>query len=254
MKKYISRLSFVLILLTSFLGRALAFDDIKTLPIGDKAPDFSLPGIDGKTYTLQSFKDAKVLVIVFMCNHCPTSQAYENRVIKITSDYASKGVKVVAINPNNPAGLRLDELGYSDLGDSFDDMKVRAKNAGFNFPYLYDGETEITSKKYGPVATPHIFIFDKDRKLRYNGRIDDMENPAKTPHSQDARNAIDAILAGKEIAEPVTKTFGCSIKWAEKSVWLEKAHISWASEPVTLDTVNAAGIKEVLKNNTDKLR
>jgi thiol-disulfide isomerase/thioredoxin len=161
---------------------------------------------------------------------------------------------VVAINPNNPAGLRLDELGYSDLGDSFDDMKVRAKNAGFNFPYLYDGETEITSKKYGPVATPHIFIFDKDRKLRYNGRIDDMENPAKTPHSQDARNAIDAILAGKDIAEPVTKTFGCSIKWAEKSVWLEKAHITWASEPVTLDTVNAAGIKEVLKNNTDKLR
>src|SRR3569833_3113491 len=98
MKKYISR---------------LAFDDIKTLPIGDKAPDFSLPGIDCKTYTLQSFKDAKVLVIVFMCNHCPTSQAYENSVIKITSDYASKGVKVVAINPNNPAGLRLDELGYS---------------------------------------------------------------------------------------------------------------------------------------------
>ncbi|MES2113478.1 MAG: redoxin family protein [Bacteroidota bacterium] len=254
MKKYISRLSIVLILMTSLLGRASAFDDIKTLGIGEKAPDFSLPGIDGKTYTLQSFKDAKVLVIVFLCNHCPTSQAYENRVIKITSDYASKGVSVIAINPNNPAGLRLDELGYSDLGDSFDDMKVRAKNAHFNFPYLYDGETEITSKKYGPVATPHIFVFDKDRKLRYNGRIDDMENPAKTPHSQDARNAIDALLAGKDIAEPVTKTFGCSIKWAEKSVWLEKAHIIWASEPVTLDTVTADGIKEVVKNHTDKLR
>ena len=168
-----------------------------TLATGSAAPYFSLPGIDGKTYTLQSFKDAKVLAVVFICNHCPTSQAYEGRLVKLTSDYAPQGVKVVAINPNNPASLRLDELGYSDLGDSFDDMKIRARDRHFNFPYLYDGETEITSNKYGPVATPHIFIFDKDRKLRYNGRIDDMENPAKTPKSLDARNAIDALLAGK---------------------------------------------------------
>jgi peroxiredoxin len=250
MKKYITSL----VLLLTLCGFAFASVDHKTLAIGESAPDFSLPGIDGKTYTLQSFKNAKVLVIVFMCNHCPTSQAYEDRMVKITSDYAAKGVSVVAINPNNPAGLRLDELGYSDLGDSFEEMKIRAKNMKFNFPYLYDGETEVTANKYGPVATPHIFIFDKDRKLRYNGRIDDMENPAKTPHSLDARNAIDAILAGKEIAVPVTKTFGCSIKWAEKSVWLEKAQIQWAKEPVKLDTLSADGIKEVLKNRTDKLR
>ncbi|HEY8929455.1 MAG TPA: redoxin domain-containing protein [Mucilaginibacter sp.] len=254
MKTYVTRFSILFLLALTFCNFRPAADDHKTLAIGETAPDFSLPGIDGKTYTLASFKSAKVLVIVFMCNHCPTSQAYENRVIKMTSDYASKGVAVVAINPNNPAGLRLDELGYSDLSDSFDDMKIRAKNAGFNFPYLYDGETEVTSKKYGPVATPHIFVFDKDRKLRYNGRIDDMENPAKTPHSLDARNAIDAVLAGKEIAAPVTKTFGCSIKWAEKSVWLEKAQTQWAKEPVKLDTLSAAGIKEVLKNHTDKLR
>lgn len=225
-----------------------------TLATGESAPDFSLPGIDGKTYTLQSFKDAKVLAVVFICNHCPTSQAYEDRLVKLTSDYASKGVKVVAINPNNPASLRLDELGYSDLGDSFDDMKVRAKDRHFNFPYLYDGETEIASNKYGPVATPHIFIFDKDRKLRYNGRIDDMENPAKTPRSLDARNAIDAVLAGKEVAVPVTKTFGCSIKWAEKQDWIQKATVTWANEPVKLDTIDAAGIANLVKNKSDKLR
>ncbi|WP_431200726.1 hypothetical protein ACQ86K_16020 [Mucilaginibacter sp. P19] len=112
----------------------------------------------------------------------------------------------------------MTRLGYSDLGDSFEEMKIRAKDKGFNFPYLYDGETEVASNKYGPVATPHIFVFDKDRKLRYNGRIDDMENPAKTPKSLDALNAIDAILGGKEIAVPVTKTFGCSVKWAEKRI------------------------------------
>jgi len=252
MKDHIARLSFILLLALSNL--AFAIDGHKTLEIGADAPDFSLPGIDGKTYTLQSFKNTKVLVVVFMCNHCPTSQAYEDRIVKLTSDYAAKGVSVVAINPNNPASLRLDELGYSDVGDSFEDMKVRAKDRRFNFPYLYDGETEITSNKYGPTATPHIFIFDKTRKLRYNGRIDDMENPAKTPHSLDARNAIEALLNNKEVPVAVTKTFGCSIKWAEKSDWIQKAAIRWAKEPVKIDTINVAGIKEVLKNHSDKLR
>ncbi len=142
-------------------------DPHPTLAIGAEAPDFSLPGVDGKTYTLSSFKDARVLVIVFMCNHCPTSQAYEQRVIQLTKDYSPKGVQVVAINPNHPGSLRLDELGYSDVGDSFDDMKVRAKDAGFNFPYLYDGDTETAAKLYGPASTPHVFIFDQQRKLRY---------------------------------------------------------------------------------------
>jgi thiol-disulfide isomerase/thioredoxin len=252
MKKF--RFSQIVVLLLAFTQFSFAQVNHPTLATGAAAPDFSLPGIDGKTYTLQSFKDAKVLAVVFICNHCPTSQAYEDRLVKLTSDYAGKGVKVVAINPNNPASLRLDELGYSDVGDSFDDMKVRARDKKFNFPYLYDGETEIASKKYGPVATPHIFIFDKDRKLHYNGRIDDMENPAKTPKSLDARNAIDAVLAGKEVAVPVTKTFGCSIKWAEKQDWIQKAAITWANEPVKLDTIDAVGIANLIKNKSDKLR
>jgi peroxiredoxin len=228
--------------------------DHPTLAIGSQAPDFSLKGIDGRTYTLRDFKDAKVLVVVFMCNHCPTSQAYEKRLIQLTSDYAAKGVRVVAFSPNAPQALRIDELGYSDIGDSFDEMKKRASDAGYNFPYLYDGETEIASKQYGPVSTPHVFIFDKDRKLRYNGRIDDTENPLKTPKSQDARNAIDAILNNQPVPVAVTKTFGCSIKWLEKSNWTKKAAITWANEPVSLDTINLAGIATLVHNNTKKLR
>ena len=229
-------------------------DEHPTLAIGAAAPDFSLPGVDGKTYTLSSFKDARILVVVFTCNHCPTAQAYEDRIIRLTADYKDKGVAVVAIMPNDPQSIRLDELGYTDMGDSFDEMKRRAAEKHFNFPYLYDGRTEEVSKKYGPIATPHLFIFDKDRKLRYSGRVDDVEKPTQTPHTRDARNAIDALLAGKPVPVTTTKVFGCSIKWAEKSGWIEKAKEEWAREPVSLDTITARGLKELLQNHSDKLR
>ena len=233
---------------------AAPFDEHKTLAIGAIAPDFSLVGTDGKTYSLSSFKEAKILVIVFTCNHCPTAQAYEDRIIGLTRDYSNKGVAVIAVMPNDPKSIRLDELGYTDMGDSFEEMKIRAKRKQFNFPYLYDGETEKMSKAYGPVATPHVFIFDKERKLRYQGRIDDVEKPTKTPHSFDTKNAIDALLNNKEVGLPTTKVFGCSIKWAEKSDWIQKAAAEWAKEPVKLDMIDEAGIKELLKNNSGKLR
>jgi peroxiredoxin len=229
-------------------------DEHKTLAIGAPAPDFRLPGVDGKTYTLRSFQKAKILAVVFMCNHCPTSQAYEKRIIQMTTDYKDKGVAVVAINPNHPGSLRLDELGYSDVGDSFDEMKIRAKNAGFNFPYLYDGDTETASNQYGPVTTPHIFIFDRARILRYNGRIDDTEDPHKIPHSRDALNAINALLNNREVTVTTTKVFGCSIKWAEKMVWMQKAAITWAKEPVKMDTLDLNGLAALVKNKTEKLR
>src|SRR5262245_58656704 len=110
------------------------------LAIGAAAPDFDLPGVDGRRHTLKEFAKAKVLMIVFTCNHCPTAQAYEERIIKLQADYAPKGVALVAISPNDPAAVRPDELGFTDLGDSLDEMKVRAKERGFKFPYLYDGE------------------------------------------------------------------------------------------------------------------
>jgi peroxiredoxin len=227
--------------------------DHPTLAIGASAPDFSLPGTDGKIYSLASFKNARILVVVFTCNHCPTAQAYEDRLIRLTSDYKSKGVDVVAIMPNDPTSIRLDELGYTDMGDSYAEMKLRAANKHYNFPYLYDGKTETVAHAYGPIATPHVFIFDKDRKLRYSGRVDDVEKPTKTPNTQDTRNAIDELLNNQPVAEPTTKVFGCSIKWAEKSDWIEKAKLEWAKEPVKLDSITADGIRNLVKNNTDKL-
>ena len=213
-----------------------------------------MKGVDGKTYSLASFKNNKILVIIFTCNHCPTAQAYEDRIIQLTKDYKPKNVAVVAINPNDPSAIRLDELGYTDLSDTYDEMKIRAAEKKFNFPYLYDGATQITARAYGPVATPHVFIFDKDRILRYQGRIDDVEKPTKTPHSFDTRNAIDELLQGKEVTEKTTKVFGCSTKWAEKSDWIEKGREEWAKEPVSLDTVNLDGVKDLVKNNSGKLR
>jgi peroxiredoxin len=233
---------------------AFSQDGHKTLAIGAKAPDFSLPGVDGKTYSLQSFKEAKILAIIFTCNHCPTAQGYEQRIIQLTKDYSAKGVQILAINPNHPESLRLDELGWSDVGDSFEDMKIRAKEKNFNFPYLFDGEKEIASNQYGPVSTPHVFIFDQDRILRYNGRIDDQENPRKTQTTFDTRNALDAVLKNKEVPAAVTKVFGCSVKWAEKSDWIDRASVAWAREPVAVTTIDVAGITGLLKNNSDNLR
>ena len=228
--------------------------EIISLPIGAKAPDFNLPGVDGQSYSLASFSKAKILVVVFTCNHCPTAQAYEDRLIRFTGEYQTLGVAVVAISPNDPLAVRLDELGYTDMGDTFDEMKLRASQKKFNFPYLYDGETETVSRAYGPVATPHIFVFDEERKLRYQGRFDDVEKPSKTPTSFDTQNAVNALLAKKLVTVEHTKVFGCSVKWAEKKDYQQKALDAWAKEPVALESIDEAGIKELVKNNSDKLR
>jgi peroxiredoxin len=229
-------------------------EDIPTLEIGSAAPDFNLKGIDGKMYSLKSFAKSKVLVVVFTCNHCPTAQAYEGRLKQITSDYKTKGIQVIAISPNSPNSVRLDEMGYTDLGDTFEDMVARAKEANFNFPYLYDGDTEITSKKYGPIATPHVFIFDEKRILRYSGRIDDVEKPTGNPKNFDTRNAIENLLAGQKVAVEKTKTFGCSIKWASKENLTNKEKEEWTKEPITLETIDEEGLKKLLKNDSGKLR
>jgi thiol-disulfide isomerase/thioredoxin len=174
-------------------------------------------------------------------------------MIALTKDYKAKGVAVAVVSPNDPKAVALDELGYSDMGDSFEEMKIRYKEKGYNFPYLYDGDTEIMSRAYGPVATPHIFIFDKQRKLQYVGRLDAFEKPG-TGNAEDARNAIDALLAGKPVALPKTKTFGCSVKWSEKGEWAVKAPLVWAKEPVNLEVIDDAGIQALLKNDTKNVR
>jgi len=223
------------------------------LAIGSPAPDFHLKGVDGKIYSLSSFKNANILVIVFTCNHCPTAQAYEDRIKQLVSDYKDKGVAVVAINPNDPKSLRLDELDFSDLGDSYDEMKIRAKEKNFNFPYLYDGDTETASKAYGPIATPHVFIFDKERKLRYVGRVDDTESPFKTPKTQDTRNAIEALLKNEEVPVKTTKVFGCSIKWSEKEKSVEESLQKWEKEPVNLESLSMGELRTIMVNPSQKL-
>lgn len=223
----------------------------RTLAIGDAAPDFKLPGVDDKEYTLRSFADAKLLLVVFTCNHCPTAQAYEERIIQLHTDYKDKGVALVAISPNDPLAVRLDELGYTDVGDSFDDMKLRAKQRKFAFPYLYDGETQSASAAYGVLATPQVFLFDQDRKLRYVGRIDDSDVKAVTSHN--TRNAIDALLAGKPVPVEKTRTFGCSTKWSDKREDAKKSLEKWDQEPVELAAIDEAGVARLAKNETDKL-
>lgn len=226
--------------------------DVEVLPLGAKAPDFQLPGVDDKTYSLADFSDAKVLMIVFTCNHCPTAQAYEERLLKLHADYRDKGVALVAISPNDPLAVRLDELGYTDVSDSLEDMKIRAKDQGFTFPYLYDGETQETSAAYGVMATPHVYIFDAERKLRYVGRIDDAE--VKTVKSHDARNALDALLAGKPVAVPKTRPFGCSTKWADKRENARNSIVQWNRENVTLERVTGDRLAKLARGKSDNYR
>jgi thiol-disulfide isomerase/thioredoxin len=240
-----SQLQAILVLLSQAL---FAAEDPVTLAIGSPAPEFTLPATDGKQYTLKDFESYKLLAIIFTCNHCPTAQAYEDRIKQLVVDYKSKGVAVVAISPNDPLAVRLDELGYTDLSDTFEEMKIRAKDMEYNFPYLYDGETSAVSMKYGPQATPHVFIFDQKRLLRYTGRIDDGEKPG-TAKTHDTRNALDALLAGKPVSVEKTKTFGCSVKWPSKRDYADRAPEEWAKEKVSINDLDLAELKAILKND-----
>jgi thiol-disulfide isomerase/thioredoxin len=240
------------LLFTLLCSAALADDVHPTLPLGSSAPDFSLPGIDGKTHRLADYSGSKILVVVFTCNHCPTAQLYESRIKKLADDYRNKDVALVAIEPNNPDAIRLDELGYTDVSDSFDEMKIRAEYRHFNFPYLYDGDTQAVSLAYGPKATPHVFIFDRERKLRYEGRIDNSQREALVK-TQDARKALDAMLSGQPVAVPHTGVFGCSTKWKSKEASRLEELKRIEAEPVRLELASADELKKLRANSTGKV-
>lgn len=172
------------------------------LKIGDKAPDFSLTAVDGKIYRLADFRK-KVLVIVFMCNHCPYVQAYIERLKAIQSEFGIKGAQVVGINSN-------DEINYPD--DSFDKMVEMNKIKKLNFTYLRD-EGQNVANDYGAQCTPEIFVFDGERRLKYHGRIDDNYKDEKSVKINDLRNAVDAVVHGKKVGIELTPAVGCSIKW-----------------------------------------
>jgi peroxiredoxin len=176
---------------------------MKKLEISQRAPDFCLPGVDGKDHSLAQYKDNKVVVVVFTCNHCPYAQAYEERLIAVQRDYAGKAVQLIAINSNDAAG-------YPE--DSFDNMVRRAKQRNFNFPYLRD-ETQRTARGYGAEYTPEVFVLNSKLDLRYVGRIDDNWQHPDKARSHDLRDAIEAVLTHKKIENPVTHAIGCTIKW-----------------------------------------
>lgn len=172
------------------------------LKIGDKAPDFNLIGVDEKYYSLDSFKYKKLLCVIFSCNHCPYVKAYEDRIIAIQKEFEND-LQVVAINSN-------DEINYPE--DSFENMKIRSKEKGYNFPYLRDADQKV-AEAYGATHTPEIFLFDAERKLQYHGRIDDnwnFPNKVKEPY---LKNSITLLLNGEEVKIKETYSIGCTIKW-----------------------------------------
>jgi peroxiredoxin len=217
------------------------------LPLGSSAPDFSLPGVDGKIHSIGDYASNPVLVVVFTCNHCPIAQMYEQRIQQLEADYRDRGVAVVAIQPNNPKAIRIDELDSSDISDSLEEMKIRFAYKHLHYPYLYDGETQSVARAYGPQATPHVFIFDKDRKLRYEGRMDNSYRQ-ELVNTQDARNAIDALLANRDVQVKKTGVFGCSTKWQEKEASRIEALRKIEEQPVKLEMATAADLKTLRRN------
>jgi len=172
------------------------------LIIGSILPDFNLIGIDDKFHSSNDFNGKDILVVVFGCNHCPYVQANEQRLIEIQKDYKND-VQIIEINSN-------DDVGYPE--DSFENMKIRAAERGFNFPYLRD-ETQQTAKDLGATHTPEIFVFNKNRVLVYHGKIDDNWQYPEQVKTKYLRNAIDETLSGKEVSIPETYSIGCTIKW-----------------------------------------
>jgi peroxiredoxin len=176
---------------------------VANLNIGEHSIPFTLQGVDGKQHALSDYSNEKAVVVIFSCNHCPYVRAWEDRMVQIQADYAGKGAQLLAISSN-------DARKYPE--DSFPKMKERAREKGFNFPYLYD-ETQETARAYGAERTPEVFLFGQQGTLRYHGAIDDdFESPGSVQHHY-LRDALDAVLAGRapEIAE--TPPVGCTIKW-----------------------------------------
>ena len=220
---------------------------IPILALGSPAPDFALPGVDGQIHKLSDYASSPILVVVFTCNHCPIAQMYEQRIQQLATDYKNKGVAVVAIQPNDPQAIRIDELDSSDVSDTLPEMKIRVQYKHLTYPYLYDGDTQKVTRAYGPQATPHVFIFDQQRHLRYEGRMDNSYR-TELVKTQDARNAIDALLAHKEVAVKHTGVFGCSTKWKEKAAGREAALEKINEQPVSVEMISKTELTKLRTN------
>ena len=177
-----------------------------TLELGAAAPDFDLPGVDGKRYSLASFSGAKLLIVVFSCNHCPSVVGSEDRTNALYARYAPKGVAMIAINSNEAA---------NHPTDSMEHMVQRASDKGFRFPYVRD-ETQDVALAYGALRTPHFYVFDERRRLRYTGRMDDNPKDAPKATTHELADALDALLAGREPRVTATNPLGCNVKWKDR--------------------------------------
>jgi peroxiredoxin len=242
-----------LLLLLGLAWMARADDVHPILKLGSLAPNFELPGVDGKTHKLADYDASPVLVVVFTCNHCPIAQMYEQRIAELADDYKDRGVALVAIQPNDPTAIRIDELDSSDMSDSLEEMKIRAQYKHLTYPYLYDGETQSVTCAYGPQATPHVFVFDRGRKLRYEGRMDNSYRVEQVK-SREAHDAIEALLAHRPPAVQHTGVFGCSTKWKEKQAAREEALRKIEAQPVRLEMAAADDLKKLRANASGKMR
>jgi peroxiredoxin len=196
------RFAFAVVVVTAALAASRCYAD--KLKLGDPAPQWSkIPGVDGKEHSLSDYRDAKLVVIVFTCNHCPVAVAYEDRLVALQKGYQDKGVQLIAINVNNLPADRLDK------------MKERAQEKGFNFPYLYDSG-QNTGREYGATNTPHVFVLDQNRKLVYRGGIDDNIQKPTAVKKAYLRDALDSLVADREPAQADTPHPGCGIKWDKK--------------------------------------
>jgi len=253
--RYFIFLSFIFPMVVFGLGPGEKPEDFKGLEIGDVAPDFELKGTDGKTYQLSDFSEPDLLMVYFTGTHCPTSHGVEGRLQELVEDMKDESFGIVAINPNHNDGLRPDEFSYSLYTESFEDSKRYAEDLGWKFPFLYDGDEQIVARTYGCIATPHVFIFDKERKLRYQGRFDDSRfpDPATVKHP-DTRNALEALIAGKPVPVETTRPHGCSTKWKGRNAHVQEDEEIWQAIPVVVEDIDLETVKKLRENGSGKLR
>lgn len=243
------RTTSIFILTMSMAAGAFCQTAHPVLALGSPAPDFALRGVDGKLHKLSDYAASPVLAVVFTCNHCPIAQMYEQRIEHLYDEYGKRGVAVVAIQGNDPKALTIEELDCSDISDTLPEMKIRFAYKHLHYPYLYDGDTQAVTRAYGPQATPHIFIFDKDRRLRYDGRIDDNYRVEQVK-THEAQDAIEGLLAGKPVLVTHTGAFGCSTKWQEKEALRLAYEQKLEAQPVSVEPVDIEGLKKLRANGT----
>ncbi|MCB0684899.1 MAG: redoxin domain-containing protein [Saprospiraceae bacterium] len=226
--------------------------EIMSLKIGSPAPDFQLPGVDGRWYSLDDFKK-EVLVVVFLSNYCPYAQVYEDRLLEFYQDYQNKDVDLVVISPNSPLAVPDDAQGYSDLDDSYEAMKIRAEEKDFPFPYLYDGDKQKVSAAYGPKEIPVAYIFDRQRTLQYRGRID-YSHVWKSANAEDLRLSVNAVLRGGSIIRRERDSPGCKIYWSWDQADTDTLNKLWQESPVAVQEIDMDSLKTLMVNFSRDLR